>query len=241
MKALSAQGVCHSYGKGASRVDVLDKFSLALDEGEFVALMGPSGSGKSTFLHLAAGLISPSGGSIEVAGAKVSAMGDAAATKFRRRSVGVVFQDFNLIDALDVSENIVLPARLGHKRIDRTRLGELIERLGLSGKEKRLPAALSGGERQRVAIARALYMRPALVLADEPTGNLDTASAKSFCAMLRSINEAERCAILLVTHDPVVASTATRVCFLKDGRVACDFAPGHDPAVISGRYLETYK
>lgn len=241
MKALNAQGICHFYGKGASRVDVLHNFSLELKDGEFVALMGPSGSGKSTFLHLAAGLITPSSGTIEIAGTKISAMGDTAATKFRRRSLGIVFQDFNLIDTLNTQDNITLPARLDHKKIDHTRLTELISHLRLGGKEKRLPTDLSGGERQRVAIARSLYMHPAAILADEPTGNLDTEAAKNFCSLLRSINTTEHCAILLVTHDPVVAATASRVCFLKNGNVACDFATNHDPATISTRYLETYK
>ena len=239
--ALKAAGVWCAYGKGETRTEVLKDFSLSVGEGEFVALMGPSGSGKSTFLHLAAGLLLPAAGRIEVGGEDVTAMGDTAATKFRRRHEGVVFQAFNLVEALTVRENIVLPARLDHVRADAARVAELVAKLGLSGKEGRRPAELSGGEQQRVAIARALFAKPDVILADEPTGNLDAQASHAICGLLRELNATERSAILLVTHDPVVAAAATRVCFLKDGKVAADFATGHDPAAISRRYLETYE
>lgn len=240
MEALRAMGVCHSYGKGATKSDVLKGFSLALEAGEFVALMGPSGSGKSTFLHLAAGLLVPDEGKIFVGGAEVTAMGDAAASKFRRRHEGVVFQSFNLIETLTAAENIVLPAKLDHAKADPARVAELVAKLGLAGREGRRPAELSGGEQQRVAIARALYAKPDVVLADEPTGNLDAKSAHGICELLKDVNKTEKSAILLVTHDPVVAAAATRVCFLKDGKIADSFATNHDAAGISGRYLECY-
>lgn len=239
--SLQAENVCAAYGKGAARVEVLKGFSLTLQAGEFVALMGPSGSGKSTFLHLAAGLLLPESGTIAVGGQDVTAMGDAAATRFRRRHEGVVFQAFNLLETLTVRENVVLPVRLDHGRPDAARVAELVGKLGLAGKEDRLPSELSGGERQRVAIARALYAKPDVILADEPTGNLDAKSSHAICDLLRDLNRTERSAILLVTHDPVVAAAATRVCFLRDGRIAADFATGHDPAAISARYLETYE
>lgn len=239
--SLQAENVCAAYGKGAARVEVLKGFSLTLQAGEFVALMGPSGSGKSTFLHLAAGLLLPESGTIAVGGQDVTAMGDAAATRFRRRHEGVVFQAFNLLETLTVRENVALPVRLDHGRPDAVRVAELVGKLGLAGKEDRLPSELSGGERQRVAIARALYAKPDVILADEPTGNLDAKSSHAICDLLRDLNRTERSAILLVTHDPVVAAAATRVCFLRDGRIAADFATGHDPAAISARYLETYE
>lgn len=239
--SLQAENVCVAYGKGAARVEVLKGFSLTLQAGEFVALMGPSGSGKSTFLHLAAGLLLPESGTIAVGGQDVTAMGDAAATRFRRRHEGVVFQAFNLLETLTVRENVALPVRLDHGRPDAARVAELVGKLGLAGKEDRLPSELSGGERQRVAIARALYAKPDVILADEPTGNLDAKSSHAICDLLRDLNRTERSAILLVTHDPVVAAAATRVCFLRDGRIAADFATGHDPAAISARYLETYE
>lgn len=239
--SLLAENVCAAYGKGAGRVEVLKDFSLTLQAGEFVALMGPSGSGKSTFLHLAAGLLLPASGRITVGGQDVTAMSDAAATRFRRRHEGVVFQSFNLLETLTVRENVALPVRLDHGRPDPARVAELVGKLGLAGKEDRLPSELSGGERQRVAIARALYAKPDVILADEPTGNLDAKSSHAICDLLRNLNQTERSAILLVTHDPVVAAAATRVCFLRDGRIAADFATGHDPATISARYLKTYE
>lgn len=235
--ALRASAVGHAYGAGTSRREVLRGFSLEVASGEFVALMGPSGSGKSTFLHLAAGLLVPDSGEIEVGGERVSAMGDAAAARFRRRREGVVFQSFNLIESMDVEANIALPARLDHRRADASRVAELVSRLGLAGLEKRLPVRLSGGERQRVAIARALYMKPEIVLADEPTGNLDLAAARGICELLGELNASERTAILVVTHDPVVAAAASRVCFLRDGAVVVSCETGHDPAAVSSMYL----
>jgi putative ABC transport system ATP-binding protein len=236
MHALKARDVCRAYG----RQRVLNGLSLDLAAGEFAALMGPSGSGKSTFLHVAAGLLRADAGSVEIAGVDVVRLGDTAATKFRRRSVGVVFQSFNLLETLSVADNIVLPLQLDRRPVDAERLAALVTRLGLSGLERRHPSELSGGERQRVAVARALIASPAVVLADEPTGNLDVASAHALCAELKELNETEKSAILLVTHDPVVAAAAQRVHFLKEGRVVASCATKNDPAEISARYLETY-
>ena len=242
MDALKATGLCRSYGAGELKTKVLDGFDLTLAPGAFEVLMGPSGSGKSTFLHVAAGLLAADAGTVEIGGTVVTALGDGAAAKFRRRHVGVVFQSFNLVDTLDVAANIELPVRLDHGRPDAARLAALVAKLGLDGKEARLPDALSGGERQRVAIARALYMEPDVILADEPTGNLDVAAARSLCDILQAIHRDEKSAILLVTHDPVVAAVADRVHFLKNGKiVATHDTSGHDPAEISRLYLETYK
>ncbi len=238
--ALKATGLAHAYGKGAARVDVLKDFNLALAPGAFEALMGPSGSGKSTFLHLAAGLISPAAGTIEIGGTDVTAMSDSAAARFRRRHVGVVFQGFNLLDALTVAENIVLPVKLDHGRPDRERLAALVKKLGLDGKETRRPPELSGGERQRVAIARALFAEPDVILADEPTGNLDMAASREFCALLKELNAGEKSAILLVTHDPVVAAAASKVHFLKDGRIAASCETEGVAEKVARQYLEVY-
>ena len=236
MEALNAAGVCRAYGNQR----VLRDFSLTLAAGEFAALMGPSGSGKSTFLHVAAGLIAADSGVVKIGGRDVTAMGDSAAAKFRRRHVGVVFQAYNLLESATVAENIAMPVRLDRGRVDASRLASLADALGLAGLERRHPSELSGGERQRVAIARALFAKPDVVLADEPTGNLDVAAAKSICDILRRLNETEKSAILLVTHDPVVAASADKVHFLRDGRVCASFPTGHDPAEVSRRYLETY-
>ena len=241
MDALRADGVVRGYGKGNRRTKVLDGLDLTLAPGAFEALMGPSGSGKSTFLHLAAGLLATDAGTITVGDTPISSLGDSAAARFRRRHVGVIFQDFNLIETLDVAANITLPVKLDHAKADPDRLAVLIGRLGLEGKERRLPAELSGGECQRVAIARALYTEPDVVLADEPTGNLDVASAKTICALLKDLNRSEKSAILLVTHDPVIAAAATTVHFLKEGKIAASFPTGHDPETISKHYLETYR
>lgn len=238
MLALKAEGVRHAYGRDANRCEVLNDFSLEIASGELVALMGPSGSGKSTFLHLAAGLLLPEAGTIEVGGRAVTAMSDGEAAKYRRRHVGVVFQAFNLIDSLSVAENVTLPARLDRARPDPVRLEEILSRIGLRDKAARYPGELSGGERQRVALARALYSKPEVVLADEPTGNLDARSSRTVCELLKDLNCVEQSAILLVTHDPVVAAAATRVCFLRDGRIVSSCATDHNPSRISQRYLE---
>ena len=241
MEALKATSVCHTYGRGGARVDVLKDFALELAPGAFEVLMGPSGSGKSTFLHLAAGLLTCGTGTITIGGTEVTALSDSAAAKFRRRHVGVVFQGFNLLDTLTVAENVILPVRLDHGTPNRDRLDALLAKLGLAGKAARRPTELSGGERQRVAIARALFAEPDVILADEPTGNLDVVAAKGICELLRTLNADERSAILLVTHDPVVAAAATRVHFLRDGAVAASVETQHDPALVSHRYLETYQ
>ena len=239
--ALRAQGLAHSFGKGETRVEVLRGFGLRLAPGAFEALMGPSGSGKSTFLHIAAGLIRPDAGTVEIGGANSTAMCDDAAARFRRRHVGFVFQDFNLVESLPVRRNIALPVRLDGRRADEARLDELLAKLGLEGKARRLPRELSGGERQRVAIARALYARPDVILADEPTGNLDVEAARGFCELLGRIHHEERSAILVVTHDPVVAAAAERVHFLRGGAIAASFDTEGDPALVSAKYLETYR
>jgi len=237
MLAVKASGVCHSYGGEA----VLKNFSFELEKGGFTALMGPSGAGKSTFLHLAAGLIAPKAGSIEIGGTDIATMGDGEATRFRRRHIGVVFQNFNLLDSLDVAGNITLPSRIVREKPDLERMRELVGKLSLEGLERRMPRELSGGERQRVAIARALYPGPDAILADEPTGNLDMKSARAICRLFGEINRSEKSAILLVTHDPVVASCASRVCFLVDGAIAAVMEGENDPSAIAGKYLEICK
>ena len=242
MQALKATGVCRTYGEQA----VLKGLDLELEAGAFEALMGPSGCGKSTFLHIAAGLLSADAGEVLVGGRDVVKMGDAEATKFRRRHVGVVFQAFNLLSDKTVRENILLPLRLENPRQLRDeavlgRFDALVARLGLADRLSRKPESLSGGERQRVAIARALIAEPEIVLADEPTGNLDAKAAHELCALLTELNATERSAILVVTHDPQVAACAKRVHFLRDGRVVASAETHGDAARVSQLYLETFK
>ena len=245
MEALKAVEVSRRYGKQ----EVLKDFSLSVEAGSFEALMGPSGSGKSTFLHIAAGLLAADAGSVEIGGKDVVKMSDSEATKFRRRHVGVVFQAFNLLNEKTVRENIWLPLALdgaissrGHRNIGasdhQTKFDELVDKLGLKGLEDKKPEELSGGEQQRVAIARALIAEPEIVLADEPTGNLDAKSAKGICEILKGLGG--KSAILVVTHDPVVAACAKKVHFLKDGRIAASFETEGDPAKVSERYLEVF-
>ena len=237
MEALKASGVCRRYGMQ----EVLKEFSLTIQEGGFEALMGPSGSGKSTFLHLAAGLLSADAGEILVGGRDVVKMGDAEATKFRRRHVGVVFQSFNLLNERTVRDNIVLPLRLDGAKADEARLASLVSALGIEGVLNKRPEQLSGGEQQRVAIARALLAEPDVVLADEPTGNLDAKASKAICALLGDLHKSEKSAILVVTHDPQVAAAAQKVHFLKDGRIAASHDTQGDPELVSKLYLETYR
>ena len=240
MDALVATGVTRKYGEQ----EVLKGIDLTLAAGDFVALMGPSGCGKSTFLHLAAGLLAADSGSITIGGEEITSMSDGAATKFRRRHVGVVFQAFNLLNEKTVKENILIPLKLDGKVEKKggggRRLEELMKLLGLEGKGNRKPEELSGGEQQRVAIARALVAEPDVVLADEPTGNLDAQAAKGICALLKSVNATEKSAILVVTHDPMVAACAKTVAFLKDGRIVATHETNSDPELISRLYLKTF-
>ncbi len=241
MEALKADDVWRRYGSQ----EVLKGLDLSLASGAFEALMGPSGCGKSTFLHLAAGLLAADRGAIEIGGVDVVGMRDAVAAKFRRRHVGVVFQAFNLLNEKSVEDNIALPLMLDGMRLSspkvRGRVDALMGELGISALARKRPEELSGGEQQRVAIARALVAEPDIVLADEPTGNLDSASAKGICSLLRGVNRGGKTAILLVTHDPQVAACADRVHFLRDGRIAASIDARGDAARISQFYLETYR
>jgi putative ABC transport system ATP-binding protein len=219
-EVLKARGLAKTYS--AEGVDVLALRGVDLDvaAGEFTALMGPSGCGKSTLLHLLGGLDRPTAGSIELGGRRVEALSEAAWAIVRRREIGFVFQFFNLVANLTVAENVELPARLnGASAAEaRARRDELLERLDVAARPDTLPSRLSGGQQQRVAIARALVNRPAVLLADEPTGNLDSASAAEVLALLREI-QSEGQTLVLVTHDARVAATANRVLSMRDGLV----------------------
>ena len=214
-----ARGVVKAYAEGRARTLVLDGVDLDVEPGELVAIVGRSGSGKSTLLHLFGGLDRPDRGSIEVAGVRLERETDRGLTDIRRRHVGFVFQAFHLLPELTAVENVVLPARLARDRngaVGRAR--GLLESLELAGAADRLPSTLSGGEQQRVALARALVNDPALVLADEPTGNLDEESAATVLRLLRAIAVGSR-AVVLVTHDREAATFADRVLYLRDGKL----------------------
>ena len=236
--ALSARGLCKSFRLGDGYVEVIKDLSFELADGAFEAVMGPSGSGKSTLLHLLAGLLAADRGEITIGGESVTAMNDRQLTLFRRRRIGLIFQDFNLIPTLTAEENVALPLLLDkNEREHRARVDELITALGLEKRRRHLPAKLSGGERQRVAIARALAGNPAVVLADEPTGNLDSPAARDFCDLLRQLNRDKGYTILMVSHDPVVAAAARRVRLLRDGRFMDAFDTGDSAEQVARHYL----
>jgi putative ABC transport system ATP-binding protein len=221
---IQLNGVTKSYQAGAP--PALAEVSLSVAAGEVAAIMGPSGSGKSTLLNLVAGLDRPTAGTVTVAGRRVDSLGEAALARFRARHVGIIFQFFNLLDDLTVQDNVLLPAQLAgaSRRRARTRAGELLERMGIERHRDQYPARLSGGQRQRVAIARALVNSPELLLADEPTGALDTASGQQIGALLRELNAAGQ-TLVLVTHDPALAEQyAARMVRLVDGRVQAEVA-----------------
>jgi putative ABC transport system ATP-binding protein len=226
--AVETRGLTKLYGSGETQVRALDGVSIEIARGEMLAIMGPSGSGKSTLLHLLGALETPGSGSIALAGRRYEGLDDAELTELRRDTIGFVFQFFNLLATLTAEENVLLPALIAGRRdaAMRARAAELLERVGLAERADHLPSELSGGEQQRVSIARALLMRPELVLADEPTGNLDTRSSGEVLGLLAELNRAEGHTIVMVTHDPSVAAAAGRVLFLRDGRVAGELEGG---------------
>lgn len=215
------------YRHGRTVVRALDDVSVEFGRHSFTAVMGPSGSGKSTLLHCAAGLERPTSGMVWLAGQDIGRLSETRLTRLRRARVGFVFQALNLVPALNVRENVVLPLRLSHASWDRRRPDEILRRVGLEDRARHRPAELSGGEEQRVAIARALAARPEVIFCDEPTGALDSSTAADVLGLLREAVDADRQTVVMVTHDPVAASYADRVLFLADGRIVGDVgAPG---------------
>ncbi|WUI02012.1 ABC transporter ATP-binding protein [Spirillospora sp. NBC_00431] len=224
-EALRLDGVHKVYGAEGNRVVALDGVSLSLPTGSFTAVMGPSGSGKSTLLQCAAGLDRPTEGRVFVDGAELSGDGEAELTRFRRQRIGFVFQQFNLLPTLTVMQNVVLPLKLAGRKVDRGEARGVLERVGLGERLGHLPSELSGGQQQRVAIARALVTRPRVVFADEPTGALDTRSARDVLGLLQESVHMSGQTVVMVTHDPVAASYANAVLYLADGRIV-----GHQTA-----------
>jgi putative ABC transport system ATP-binding protein len=219
-EALRLVKVTKTYGSADSAVTALDAVTLGLGRGTFTAVMGPSGSGKSTLLQCAAGLDRPDSGIVRVDGTELTGGGEAELTRFRRGRIGFVFQQYNLLETLTVAQNTVLPLKLAGRRVDRRRVREVLASVGLGDRLGHRPDQLSGGQRQRVAIARALVTEPRVIFADEPTGALDTRSARDVLRLLREAVREHGRTVVMVTHDPVAASYADSVLFLADGRLA---------------------
>ena len=222
MEILKVENLTKIYGKGENKVEALKDINLSVNKGEFVAIVGASGSGKSTLLHLLGGLDRPTAGKVIIEGENIYGYKENRLAVFRRRKIGFVFQFFNLIPVLDVEENISLPALLDNDRVDEGYLDEIIKLLGLEDRKKHLPSELSGGQQQRVSIGRALLNKPSIVLADEPTGNLDSKNSKEVIELLKYTAKKYNQTLVLITHDINIASMADRIVTIEDGQIISD-------------------
>ena len=222
MEILRVENLTKVYGKGENEVRALDGVSFSVEKGEFVAVIGPSGSGKSTLLHSLGGVDRPTSGRVLMDGKDVYAQNEEQLAIFRRRQVGLIYQFYNLIPVLNVTENITLPVLMDGQKVNRDRLKELITTLGLTGRENHLPNQLSGGQQQRVSIGRALMNAPAVVLADEPTGNLDSKNSKEIVDLLKISNEKYGQTLIVITHDESIALQADRIISIDDGKITRD-------------------
>lgn len=222
MEILKVENLCKHYGKGDTLVKALDNVSFTIDKGEFVAIVGSSGSGKSTLLHILGAVDVPSSGKVYINNIDVFSRKEADLAVFRRREVGLIYQFYNLIPILNVKENISLPVLLDGKKVDNNYLDELIDELGLTNRVNHLPNELSGGQQQRVSIGRALMNHPSLLLADEPTGNLDSKSSKEIMDLLRMSNKKYNQTIIMITHDINLAKNADRIITIQDGKIIGD-------------------
>ena len=222
MEILRVENLCKTYGKGENQVKALDHVSFTVEKGEFVAIIGPSGSGKSTLLHILGGVDKPTSGKVFMDGCDVYAQNDEQLAIFRRRQVGLIYQFYNLIPVLTVTENITLPVLMDGRKVNEKRLRELIEVLALTDRENHLPNELSGGQQQRVSIGRALMNAPAVVLADEPTGNLDSQNRQEIIELLKTSNQKYRQTLIMITHDESIALQANRILSIEDGRITKD-------------------
>ena len=219
MNILEVQNLCKTYGKGEARVQALDHVSFSVGKGEFIAIVGESGSGKSTLLNVVGALDNPTSGKVLIDGKDIFSMPEKKLTVFRRQNIGFIFQSFNLIPELNVEQNITFPLLLDYQKPDQKYVEELLEILGLKERRKHLPSELSGGQQQRVAIGRALAARPAIIMADEPTGNLDSKNSQEVITLLKSMSAKYRQTILMITHNENHADATDRVLRMTDGRL----------------------
>ena len=222
MNLLEVNNICKTYGSGETAVKALKNVSFSVPKGEYVAIVGESGSGKSTLLNMIGALDTPTSGKVMIDGKDIFSMNDRNLTVFRRRNIGFIFQAFNLVPELTVEQNIIFPVLLDYQKPDKKYLEELLTVLNLQERRNHLPSQLSGGQQQRVAIGRALITRPSLILADEPTGNLDSASSKEILQILKSMHEQGK-TVILITHDNGIAAQARRVVRIMDGKIESDF------------------
>lgn len=222
MKILEVTNLCKTYGKGDTMVKALDNVSFSVEKGEFLAIIGPSGSGKSTLLHILGGVDVPTSGSVVINQTDISNLDETALAIFRRRQIGLIYQFYNLIPILTVQENLTLPLLLDGRKPDKKQIDTLVKRLGLENRLDHLPNQLSGGQQQRVSIGRALVNNPALMLADEPTGNLDSKNSKEIISLLRQFNKEFNQTVIIITHDEKIANSADRVITIEDGKITGD-------------------
>lgn len=222
MKILEVTNLCKTYGKGDTMVKALDNVSFSVEKCEFVAIIGPSGSGKSTLLHILGGVDVPTSGSVVINQTDISNLDETALAIFRRRQIGLIYQFYNLIPILTVQENLTLPLLLDGRKPDKKQIDTLVKRLGLENRLDHLPNQLSGGQQQRVSIGRALVNNPALMLADEPTGNLDSENSKEIISLLRQFNKEFNQTVIIITHDEKIANSADRVITIEDGKITGD-------------------
>lgn len=222
MKILDIKNLSKVYGKGDTMVKALDNVSFSVEQGEFVAIIGPSGSGKSTLLHILGGVDTATSGKVIINNTDISTLDETALAIFRRRQIGLVYQFYNLIPILTVQENLTLPLLLDGRKPDKKQIDTLVEKLGLGHRLTHLPNQLSGGQQQRVSIGRALINNPALMLADEPTGNLDSENSKEIIALLRHFNKEFNQTVIIITHDEKIALSADRIISIEDGKITRD-------------------
>lgn len=222
MEILKVENLQKTYGRGENQIHAVDGISFSVEKGEFVAIVGSSGSGKSTLLHLLGGVDRPTGGKVYIDGKDIYSLSNDNLAIFRRRQVGLVYQFYNLIPILNVEENITLPCRLDGVKVEKEKLEELLDTLGLSDRVKHLPNELSGGQQQRVSIGRALINNPAIVLADEPTGNLDSKASEEILDLLKLSNKKYKQTVIMITHDLELAASADRIITIDDGKIVKD-------------------
>lgn len=219
MEILKVENLCKQYGKGENKVTALDNVSFTVNKGEFVAIVGASGSGKSTLLHLIGGVDRPTSGKVFIDGKDIYKFNDDELAIFRRRQVGLIYQFYNLIPILSVEENITLPCELDNRKVEKKKLDELLKTLGLEERRKHLPNELSGGQQQRTSIGRALITNPSIILADEPTGNLDSKASNEIVNLLKKSNKEYKQTIIMITHNIEIAKIADRIIEIEDGRI----------------------